>query len=193
MTGFNHEQEFAARLIRKVAWKMVGKAAITDDDQHDIRQELWLDLLQRLPGYRQDRGHVRAFISRVVKNKAASILRARSAAKRGGGVPDLSLDWVIGDEDGAPIEFHETLSVDDYLRRTRGTVRSEEERRDLALDVRKIVDRLQPHEQVICLLLIDRDVSNISTVVGKPRSTLRDLIKKLRECGAEAGLEDYFK
>ena len=193
MSGLNHEQGFSARLIQRVTWKMVGKTAITKDDLEDIRHDLLEDLLKRLPNYRSERGPLRAFITLVVGNKAASILRARSAAKRGGGIPDLSLDREFEDEEGNPTEFHETISADDYIRRTRGTIRSEEERRDLALDVRKIVGKLKPHEQVVCLLLIESDVSGISTVVGKPRSTLRDLIKKLRKDAVQAGLEQYVK
>lgn len=184
---------FAARQIGRVAPRLVGKAGIKYDDLPDLRQEIWTDLLKRLPDYRPDQGHIRAFIVRVIKNKVASILKARAAVKRGNGLTCLSLDWQFEDDDGEVTELHETISHDDYLRLTRGTVRSEEERRDLALDVRKVVSKLPPRERVLCLLLIDRDVTDVSDLMGLPRSTLRDSIKRLRRIAERAGLRKYFE
>lgn len=187
------EMDFAVRLIKKVTRPLAGKTGITLDDLPDLRQDILLDLLERLPGYRPERGHIRAFISRVINNKVADMLKARSAARRGGGTPSLSLNWEFENEDGETVEFHESLSVDGYLRRTRGTLRSEEERRDLALDVRKMVDRLPPPQRVVCMLLVDASVCDIANVVGVPRSTLRDLITRLRVICEDAGLEKYFR
>lgn len=187
------EFDFAARQISRVVPRLVGKVGIRYDDLPDLRQELWTDLWERLPNYRSDQGHIRAFIVRVIKNKVASILKARAAAKRGNGHPCLSLDWEFEDDDGEVAKLHETISLDDYLRRTRGTVRSEEDRRDLALDVRKMVNKLPPRERVACLLLIDRDVTDVSELMGLPRSTLRDSIKRLRRIAEKAGLRKYFE
>lgn len=172
---------------------MVGKTGLLPDDIPDLQQDLWLELLSRLPSYRPERGGPRAFITLVVKNGAASILKARTAAKRGRGRPCLSLNREYVDDDGGSVELHETISADDYLRRTRGTVRSEEERRDLAHDVRNVINELPPIDRVVCLLLIDQDARGVARVVGMPRSTLRDLIKRLRKISKEAGLERYFE
>jgi RNA polymerase sigma factor (sigma-70 family) len=185
------EMVFASRLIKKVAQRMVGKTDLLADDVPDLQQDLWLHLLENLRQYRADRGHPRAFITRVVKNKAASILAARAAAKRGGGLQFVSLNEEFEDEDGEVTERLETISVDDYLRRTRGTIRSEEERQDLSIDVRRMVDRQHPHCRAVCLLLIGRDVCDVANVVGLPRSTLRDLIKRLRASCAKTGLRKY--
>ena len=187
------DEEFAARLIQKVARSLEWKRGIISADLPDLQQDLWVDLLERLPSYRPDRGHIRAFIRRVVNNKAATILKARAAAKRGDGRPCLSLNWEFEDDDGEVTELHESISVDDYLLRTRGTLRSELDRLDLALDIRKVLDMLPPHQRVVCLLLIDRDVSDVANVMGMPRSTLRDLIKRLRRIGESVGLRKYFE
>jgi RNA polymerase sigma factor (sigma-70 family) len=176
-----------------VALRLVRRRGLTPDDLPDLEQDLWLDLCERLPDYRPERGHLRAFITTVVRHKAASILKARAAAKRGNGVPLRSLDEEFQDEEGYPDSLHETLSVDDYLRRTRGTVRSEEERRDLALDLRRFVGLLPPELRVVCLLLIDRNVCDLANVVGLPRSTLRDLVKQLRRLGERSELREYFE
>lgn len=184
---------FASRLIHRVAGRMVGKTGLLPDDIPDLQQDLWLELLSRLPSYRPERGGPRAFITLVVRNGAASILKARTAAKRGKGRPCLSLNREYEDDDGRSVELHETITVDDYLRRTRGTVRSEEDRRDLALDVRRSVDKLPPIDRDICLMLIDESICGVARVVGIPRWTLRDLIKRLREISEEAGLKEYIR
>lgn len=186
------EKAFVDRRIRSLTRRLVGRAGITSDDLPDLRQEIWADLLERLPNYRAERGHLRGFMVRVVRNRLASILKARVAERRGGGKPDLSLNWEYEDGDGETVELHESLSVDEYLRLTRGARRSEEERRDLALDVRRLVDRLPPHHRAVCLLLIDHSVCGAANVVGIPRSTFRDVLSRLRLLCEEAGLEKYF-
>lgn len=187
----DEEIGFASRLIRKVVHRMIGAAGFIEADRRDLQQDLWLDLVERLPKYRSNRGHVRAFITRVVNNKVASILAARRAAKRNGDLRMSSLNEEFADEDGEPTERHETISIDDYLRRTRGITRSQSERQDLAIDIRRIIASLQPHERVVCLLLIDRDVCDVANVIGLPRSTLRDLIRRLRRAREVADYEDF--
>jgi len=187
----HEELSFAARLIRKTAARMIGRTGLTGADLTDLQQDLWLELLTRLPKYQANRGHPRAFITLVVKNHAASIIKARSAAKRARGIPIRSLDEEIFDDTGDSQDMHETISVDDYLRLTRGSIRTEEERRDLAFDVRALFAKLPPHDRVVCMLLIDRDVTDIAGVVGIPRSTLRDLISRVRGATDGHGLDDY--
>lgn len=188
-----HESDFAARLIKNVARGMVGKTSLLADDVPDLQQDLWLHLLENIHHYCADRGHARAFITKVVKNKAASILAARAAEKRGGGSGCVSLNEEFEDDDGELSERHEAITVDDFLRLARGTIRSELARLELAMDVRKIIEQLPAHQYVICLLLIDKDQCAVANVVGLPRSTLRDLIKRLRKIARGAGLEDYFR
>ncbi|MBK8285791.1 MAG: sigma-70 family RNA polymerase sigma factor [Ahniella sp.] len=170
---------------------MVGKAGLLAADVGDIEQDIWLDLLSRLHTFDPERGHPRAFIRLVAQNKAKSILTARSAVKRGRGKLDLSLNWGPDDGDCEGQELHETIGRDDYLRRTRGPVRSEEERMDLGLDVRRFLARLHPVDRTVCLLLVERGATDVARVVGIPRSTLRGVIDRLRAAADEFGLDEY--
>lgn len=187
------EMAFTKGLIRKTARRMIGSSGIVADDVPDIQQDLWLDLLERMQKYNQDKGSVRAFVVRVVRNKSASIIRSRRAAKRRGDIGILSLNLETSDVDGESIEFQDLISVDDYLRLTRGATRTECERHDLAIDVRAIVSHLTPAQRVICLLLVDRNVCDVANVAGIPRSTLRGLIARLRLIGHDVGLEKYLE
>ena len=55
----SQEHQFAARLIKAIAQRMVGTAGLLADDVPDLQQDLWLELLTRLPKYRADRGSPR--------------------------------------------------------------------------------------------------------------------------------------
>ncbi|MBE0567941.1 MAG: sigma-70 family RNA polymerase sigma factor [Krumholzibacteria bacterium] len=188
-----HEEfNFANRIIRRTAARMIGTAGLVEADVPDLQQDLWLELLTRLPKYRADRGNPRAFITLVVRNRRASIIAERLAKKRGNDKPCLSLDAEKEDAKGNSVPFHEVLSVDDYLARTRGIPRSQEDLRDLCLDVRALVSSLQPRDRVVCLLLIDQDVTNVASSVGIPRRSLRDVISRLRQDAEERGLKEYF-
>lgn len=186
-----NESGFALQVIRSTARRMVGKAGLLAADAGDIEQDIWLDLLGRLHTFDPERGHPRAFIRLVAQNKAKSILTARSAVKRGRGKLDLSLNWDLEDENGDGQELHETISIDDYLRRTRGAVRSEEERMDLGLDVRSFLAKLHPVDRTVCLLLVERGATEVARVVGVPRSTLRGLVERLRVAADEFGLDEH--
>ena len=189
------EWAFAKRMIHSISYRLIGRAAITSDDLQDLRQDMLCDLCERMSRYRPELGELRTFITHVVQNKVATILKERRAKKRGGGIPNLSLDWESEDqeEDGDTVYLKERYSVDDYLRLTRVPGRTVEEQQDLIFDLRRIIACLHPHEQVVCLLLIDNDVSGTSSVINIPRSTLRDLIKKLRVIAEREGLGIYFK
>ena len=186
------EFDFANRVIRRIATRMIGTAGLVEADFPDLQQDLWLELLTRLPKYRAERGSPRAFITLVVRNRRASIMAERLARKRNGGKPCLSLDAEQDDAEGNPVPFHETLSVDDYLARTRGVPRTQEDIGDLGLDVRALVGSLQPRDRVVCLLLIDQDVTNVASTVGMPRRSLRDVISRFRHDAEERGLKEYF-
>jgi len=171
---------------------MIGKAGLVEADFPDLQQDLWLELLSRIPDFRADRGSPRAFITLVIRNKRATIFAERLAAKRGKGKPCHSLDDEHEEDDGDTLPLHETISIDDYLARTRGLVRTQEDIRDLGLDVRALVNSLKPKDRVVCLLLIDRAVSNVAGVVGVPRRSLRDVISRLRMEALDWGLQEYF-
>jgi RNA polymerase sigma-70 factor (ECF subfamily) len=88
-----HEADVAARrLIRQLRLPRV--------DLDDLRQDLLLDLIARLPAFDPERGSIGAFAGIVLANRATRIAnRVRRERRIFGPVP-VSLDETIPDSDG---------------------------------------------------------------------------------------------
>lgn len=184
---------YAERLIRRIARQLARRPEFRHEETADIRQTLWADLLQRLPRYRPERARLTTFIDRVTKHKAASLIEARRAAKRGNGRRHISLSFEMDDGEGGITELHETISQDHYLRWTRGAVRSEVDRLELAIDLEQAVSLLPAEDRVACLLLVEMNISDVARVLGVPRSTLYGTVYRLRRVFRDLGLHGYLE
>ena len=74
--------QFTARLIRRKAHQLVGRAGFTRSDREDIEQELRLKILKHFSSYDPQQGHRHAFVTAVVERHAANLLRNKQAEKR---------------------------------------------------------------------------------------------------------------
>lgn len=184
---------YAERLIRKIARQLARRPEFRHEDPADIRQTLWADLLQRQPRYRPERGRLTTFVRRVVEHQAATLIQARRAAKRGIGLRHTSLGFEMDDGEGGLTELGETISQDHYLQWTRGTVLSEVGRLELTFDLERAVFRLPAADRVVCLLLVELNISDVARVLGVPRSTLYGTVYRLRRMFRELGLHKYFE
>lgn len=184
---------YAEGLIRKIARQLARRPEFRQEDPADIRQALWADLLKRRPRYRPERGRLTTFVRRVVEHQAATLIQARRAAKRGNGLRHLSFSHEMDDGEGGLTELGETISQDHYLRWTRGTVLSEADRLELAFDLERAAFRLPAADRVVCLLLVELNISDVARVLGVPRSTLYGTVYRLRRVFRELGLHKYFE
>lgn len=64
------------------ASRLVACSGFTRDDWEDLRQDLLLDYLERLPLFNSDRGEPRGFMFGVVRNRAAQLAAKRRRAMR---------------------------------------------------------------------------------------------------------------
>lgn len=64
------------------ASRLVACSGFTRDDWEDLRQDLLLDYLERLPLFNSDRGEPRGFMFGVVRNRAARLAVQRRRAMR---------------------------------------------------------------------------------------------------------------
>ena len=62
---------YAVQHIRFKARQLAGQAGFGAGERKDLEQELFLDLLQRLPQYDPERARRTTFISRVVANRVS--------------------------------------------------------------------------------------------------------------------------
>ena len=104
------------KIVKKAAKRAIGKAGFTRSDLPDIEQELMLAALDALKSMRHGADSKNAFIFRVASNQLKSILRSRRGKSKEHHASYLSLNILIGIDEG---EYDELISLidDDHLLR----------------------------------------------------------------------------
>ena len=74
--------DFALDMVNIKAAELVGKAGFTADDFEDIRQDMLLDLMERLAKYDPSKSNFKLFVTRVIDRKVQNMIRYREAAKQ---------------------------------------------------------------------------------------------------------------
>ncbi len=184
---------YAANLIKKKAWELVGKYGFTVADREDIEQELWKDLIERQTRFDPERGAETTFIATVVNNGVASLIEHRGAAKRDYRTRVCSLDEEVGFGDETGSLRHGTVDKEAYLKATGGLSRTDLEHRDLRIDVRRAIKCLPPELRKIAQLLFEMNVSEVASYTGIPRTTIHDKCKAIGRLFRERGVDRWVK
>jgi DNA-directed RNA polymerase specialized sigma24 family protein len=179
----NDIDPFASDLIRRKARQLIGQAGLRPHDLADVRQELTLRLLRRLPSSKAgDPGH-EAMMTAAIRQCVANLLRDRKALKRGGGKVG-SLDVPVDDGDGATIALVDAVGKRHRDARLGVRPRTEEDSGRLAVDVRTVLAAES---------LMTRSVTEVAWELGVPRTTLYEARRLLRMRFERAGLKDYLE
>jgi RNA polymerase sigma-70 factor (ECF subfamily) len=170
---------FAARLIRIKADQLIGRYGFTESDRDDIEQELRLRLLRRLASYDPTRGTREGFIACRIGNEVADVVKRRTAQVRDWR-RTRSLSTPACDDDG-PVDAASLLEDET----------ESPERRDLAIALSEVLDRLPPRWRIVCERVPDTGVTEIAGDLGVDRRTVRRWLNALRERFRDAGLQDF--
>ena len=187
---------FAVKLIRNKASQLVGRTGFVEADLHDLEQELVLDLLQRLPRFDPNRAGRNTFITRVVKHRVATLIKAQEAGNRDYRLRAFSLDrdFPLEDDEPDPVKGQFTSPLLDqtaFLQQTGAAARSESERKELRMDLEEAANALPPDLRDLCRRLVSQTVTEVFRDTGIPRATLYGAIQKVRKIFEEAGLDAY--
>jgi RNA polymerase sigma-70 factor (ECF subfamily) len=157
----------------------------------DVRQDLIADVLRRLPKFDSDRAGVKTFISRIINNKIATLLESHDAACRGNGCTKESLDDWVRDEFGAWVRRDTT--VDAARRRAHLGIceRSDQEQRELEMDVASVMASLPPEQRAVSAMLRTKTPTEIAREKGLSRSAIYKHIAAIRAAFVKAGLDHY--
>ena len=88
-----HEADIAAR-------RLVRQLRLPRADLDDVRQDLLVDLIARLPAYDAGRGTLGAFAGAILSNLATRIANKAKRERRMYGATPISLDEAIPESDG---------------------------------------------------------------------------------------------
>ena len=171
----------AAAAARRLHRKLVLPAA----DLDDLRQDLLVDLICRLPGFDARRGSIGAFANIVLRNQSSRIAIRHHRQRRAQGGSLLSLEVPLA---GSKEPVGDTLTEDDGLAAWHGqsccAVSVSDEHRALEI----ALARLPAEDRRFCAALADRPVSALAAEGFGSRSALYRRLADLRHVLTAHGL-----
>ena len=174
-----HEADtFSRRLVRQLRRPRV--------DLDDVRQDLLVDLIARLPAYDPDRGSIGAFAGVVLRNQTTRIAAKVNRQRRLHGAVPVSLDEPVPDSDG--LTRGDLVAEEEGLPALLGQpvdAFAEIERR---LDVERAMGRLGLADGRLCAELSRATADRLAASGRGARSSLYRRVKDLRLALTAMGL-----
>lgn len=192
-TNYKHElTDYALELVHYKAHQLIGKFGIKHCDVDDIKQDLILDLLERLPKFDPAKAQYNTFVARIVERKISNMYRTRKTEKRDRRRESCSINGWVGDGQGGTIERVATMSQDEHDLRTDKYERPSSERADLQLDLKEVLSDLPVELRTAAELLMSMRPAQAARELGIPRSTFYEThLAQLRDVFKKRGLDAY--
>ena len=155
---------------------LVASAGFKPDDWDDLHQEIVLDCLRRTPKFDAERGDWQGFVRGVTRNCATVlVMRERRRAPEILS-EDLPTSEAIGDAD--------MLDLLDSRPSPRSVCAL-----DVSLDVRRVIEGLPRHLQLLAEMLGQMPVQDVCRRLGKSRSRVYQMTRQLRDAFVRAGFQ----
>ena len=175
------EGPYIEKSIGIAAKNLVRDLGLPADDIEDIKQDLRVDLLKRLPAYDPEKAGRRTFITRLVRNKTENLRESFRAKKRDVWKAGPSLDEEIELGDGETVSRIDQLNSDDYDWVMYGKALTAQARLELSIDLQSFLSTLDPHQLHICQLIkLEPNLTAVARALGMSRSTLYQRLAVLR-------------
>ena len=169
------------------AWRLWRKLNLPRADLDDLRHDLLVDLLRRLPDFDPERGSLGVFAGIVLRNQASRMAMRHARQRRDQGGPILSLDAPMPGRDigtlGEHISEEEGLSA--WLGQPVGNVTAFERRDDIA----RAVSCLPEHDILFCCALAHCPLRDLPERGFGSRATLYRRLGNLRCALTAYGLQ----
>ena len=167
----------ACRLRRKLVLPAV--------DHDDLRQDLLVDLICRLPGFDARRGSIGAFANIVLRNQSSRIAMRHHRQRRAQGGSILSLAVPLA---GAREPVGDTLTEDDGLAAWHGQTCCAAAVTELHHTLQTALARLPAEDRRFCAALAHRPVTALTAEGFGSRSALYRRLADLRHVLTAHGL-----
>ena len=172
------EADAAARRLRR-------KLALPVADHDDVRQDLLVDLICRLPGFDARRGSIGAFANIVLHNQSSRIAMRHHRQRRAQGGSLLSLEVPLA---GAREPVGDTLTEDDGLAAWHGQTCCAAAVTELYHALQAALARLPAEDRRFCAALAHRPVTALAAEGFGSRSALYRRLADLRHVLTAHGL-----
>lgn len=156
---------------------LIGRYGYLEQDREDLEQDLRLWVLERLDGFVPEKVQRTTFISRVVDQRIADLIRARRRACR-----DRRRESCLRDNNDAPTNDLDQLPGHAAVRFAV---------LELRIDVRDALQHLNQRQQEICSLLVEHSQETVKKMLGLPRRAFDADVSTIRDSFGRAGLDGY--
>lgn len=171
-----------AKLIKHTARKISHRPGMSRSDAPDLAQIAWVGVIEALPSYDPARGTLFAFLAAVVENALASHLRWRYAEKRSPLREECSLNEMVMDPEGLPVERHELIESAGY---------DPTERIDRDLDIATVLAKMPDDLRAVAIARGLGTEHAAAKALGIPRSQVEKAMEEIRAIFEDAGLREY--
>jgi RNA polymerase sigma factor (sigma-70 family) len=183
---------FTKQIILRKARRLAGRAGFAPQDVEDLKQELTLRFFQRHPGLEPGDPRHHAFVTAVVHQCVANILRDHHAQKRA--VREVgSLDAPVDAGEGDAVPSARTVSRRERDARLGVRPRDESDLAEARLDVAEVLAGLPPDLRDLAERLKGQSIAEVADDLGVARTSLYQSIRRLRCRFEKAGLKDYLQ
>lgn len=172
------ETDAAARRLHR-------KLRLPPADLDDLRQDLLLDLLRRLPAFDVSRGSIGAFANTVLRHQSARIAMRHHRQRQAAGGSVLSLDVPAA---GGTEPLGHRLTEADGLAAWHGQDQCAAADAELHCDLARVLDALSTDAHELCAGLATCRPSELAALQGISSSALYRRLAQLRLAFAMRGL-----
>jgi len=185
--------DYALEVIHHQARQAVGKAGYTKNNLDDLKQDLILDLLERLPKFDPAKASYNTFVACVVSRKLSNLLRDRQTPMRDHRREVCSLNEEI-DAHEESVPRLATISQDELDIRTGKYRQTAEERAFLQMDINATLANLPAYLRQAAEMLQTESVAQVARELGISRRTFREKhLAQLQEAFATRGMDIYLR
>lgn len=170
--------EIIVREADIAARRLVRQLRLPRVDLDDVRQDLLLDLLTRLPAFNTERGALGAFAGLVARNHATRIAAKVRQQRRIFGTSPTSLDDPAPGCDGARLS--EAVSEEQGLWSCLGQPSDSFAEAERRIDVERALGTLEHCDRNICAALSTQSVDRAASCGVGARSSLYRRVREIR-------------
>lgn len=166
-----HEADIAAR-------RLIRQLRLPRADLDDIRQDLLVDLIGRLPAFDPERGSIGAFAGVVLANRATRIANRVKCERRIFGYVPVSIDETIPDSDG--LTRGDLVAEDEGLAAYFGQPVDAFGAAERRLDLERGLGSLDPHDGALSAALSLTTLDRLAANGRGARSSLYRRVRSIR-------------
>lgn len=177
------------RLIHLKARQLTHAKGFRPGEREDLVQDLTLRLLERLEAFDPERGSFYCFALVVLDRAASSMVTSRTISRRGPSTR-LSLESPDPLVEGDRTPISRKLVSEIQGNRTGRYSRTDQELRELSLDVQDVLQDQPPGVRFVAEGLTHHSRRELARCTGIPRIKICDLARELEAALDEAGLKN---